>query len=62
METDESPVKLKRGTVTQIASELGLSVQHVNEVAKGNRVGSDTLIRAIERARKQQRRAKSRAA
>ena len=42
---------LKRGDVAAIARRLGLSINHVSLVAKGERVGSDRLTREIERLR-----------
>ena len=44
---------LQRGDVAAIARRLGLSVQHVDLVAKRKRVGSEDLTREIERVRQE---------
>ena len=40
---------LGRGDASALAKRFGYSVQHVCEVAKGNRAGSPLLLRAILR-------------
>lgn len=47
---------LKRGDCAKIARRYGLSVQHVHQVALGERKGSEKLERAIERQRELRRR------
>lgn len=42
---------LRRGDAVRIAKRTGLSVQHVSECAKGNRVPSARLAKEIDRLR-----------
>lgn len=54
MVNHKEPVKLKRGTASEIAARLGMSVHHVNEVIKRNREGSEELNREIEYERERE--------
>jgi hypothetical protein len=51
MTPEDSGIKLKRGAATRIAKRLNLHLSHVGRVIKGERVGSEKLMRAIERER-----------
>lgn len=49
MTQKETGFKLKRGAQTRIARRLKLDLSHVGRVIKGERKGSERLMRAIHR-------------
>jgi len=54
--------KLRHGTLSKIAKRFNLSVNHVSLCAKGERIGRENLMRAIERERERQEREQEAAA
>lgn len=62
MTPTENGIKLKRGAQTRIARRLKLDLSHVGRVIKGERKGSDRLMRAIQREAEKYQQAESKVA